>query len=174
MQEPPASPKPKRTSRKKKEAAAPEETVTEEVPAETTESVDTADSILDTEEPAVEPDVPVVEEAAAPGPHSFSCPGASPGPQRSEAPVLTIRSRDDVETAEDRDNVIWHEIHNAYRTRKIITGKLGGIEQLDNRKTVAVVDYNGVPCHYPYQGNDDQSGPQPFRSGIRRPYAAPK
>ena len=31
--------------------------------------------------------------------------------------------------------------HNAYRTRKIITGKLGGIEQLDNRKTVAVVDY---------------------------------
>ena len=45
VQEPPASPKPKRTSRKKKEAAAPEETVTEEVPAETTESVDTADSI---------------------------------------------------------------------------------------------------------------------------------
>lgn len=36
-----------------------------------------------------------------------------------------------------------HEIHNAYRTRKIITGKLGGIEQLDNRKTVAVVDYKG-------------------------------
>ena len=47
VQEPPASPKPKRTSRKKKEAAAPEETVTEEVPAETTESADTADSILD-------------------------------------------------------------------------------------------------------------------------------
>ena len=45
--------------------------------------------------------------------------------------------------AEDRDDVIWHEIHNAYRTRKIITGKLGGIEQLDNRKTVAVVDYKG-------------------------------
>ena len=66
-----------------------------------------------------------------------------PRPQRSEAPVLTIRSRDDVETAEDRDDVIWHEIHNAYRTRKIITGKLGGIEQLDNRKTVAVVDYKG-------------------------------
>ena len=46
VQEPPASPKPKRTSRKKKEAAAPEETVTEEVPAETTESVDTADSLF--------------------------------------------------------------------------------------------------------------------------------
>jgi predicted RNA-binding protein with RPS1 domain len=142
VQEPPASPKPKRTSRKKKEAAAPEETVTEEVPAETTESADTADSILDTEEPAVEPDVPVVEEAAAPAP-TPSPPQRQPRPQRGEAPVLTIRSRDDVETAEDRDDVIWHEIHNAYRTRKIITGKLGGIEQLDNRKTVAVVDYKG-------------------------------
>ena len=142
VQEPPASPKPKRTSRKKKEAAAPEETVTEEVPAETTESADTADSILDTEEPAVEPDVPVVEEAAAPAP-TPSPPQRQPRPQRGEAPVLTIRSRDDVETAEDRDDVIWQEIHNAYRTRKIITGKLGGIEQLDNRKTVAVVDYKG-------------------------------
>ena len=98
--------------------------------------------ILDTEEPAVEPDVPVVEEAAAPAP-TPSPPQRQPRPQRGEAPVLTIRSRDDVETAEDRDDVIWHEIHNAYRTRKIITGKLGGIEQLDNRKTVAVVDYKG-------------------------------
>ena len=165
VQEPPASPKPKRTSRKKKEAAAPEETVTEEVPAETTESVDTADSILDTEEPAVEPDVPVVEEAAAPAP-TPSPPRRQPRPQRSEAPVLTIRSRDDVETAEDRDNVIWHEIHNAYRTRKIITGKLGGIG--------GSCGLQGIPCYYPYQGNDDQSGPQSFRSGIRRPYAAPK
>jgi len=28
-------------------------------------------------------------------------------------------------------------------TRRILTGQLGGIEQLDNRKTVAVVDYKG-------------------------------
>ena len=41
------------------------------------------------------------------------------------------------------EDVIWHEIHNAYRTRRILTGQLGGIEQLDNRKTVAVVDYKG-------------------------------
>ena len=122
VQEPPASPK--RTSRKKKKAVAPEETVTEEIHAETAEPVDTADTILDTEEPAVEPDVPAVEEAAAPAP-TPSPPRRQPRPQRSEAPVLTIRSRDDVETAEDRDDVIWHEIHNAYRTRKIITGKLG-------------------------------------------------
>ena len=59
------------------------------------------------------------------------------------ARILTIRSREEVETQEDREDVIWHEIHNAYRTRRILTGQLGGIEQLDNRKTVAVVDYKG-------------------------------
>ena len=101
VQEPPAPPKPKRTSRKKKEAAAPEETFTEEVPAETTESPDTAETISVAEEPAVEPDVPAVEEAAAPAP--TPPPRRQPRPQRGEAPVLTIRSRDDVETAEDRD-----------------------------------------------------------------------
>lgn len=105
VQEPPASPKPKRTSRKKKEAAAPEETVTEEVPTETTESADTAETILDTEEPAVEPDAPAVEEAADPA-TTPSPPRRQPRPQRSEAPVLTIRSRDDVETAEDRHDII--------------------------------------------------------------------
>lgn len=62
---------------------------------------------------------------------------------RSDTSILTIRSREEVETQEDREDVIWHEIHNAYRTRRILTGKLGGIEQLDNRKTVAVVDYKG-------------------------------
>ena len=62
---------------------------------------------------------------------------------RRDTSILTIRSREDVETTEDRENIIWHEIHNAYRTRRILTGQLGGIEQLDNRKTVAVVDYKG-------------------------------
>lgn len=112
LQEPPASPKPKRTSRKKKEAAAPEEPVSEEVPTETTVSADTAETLSIAEEPAVEPDVPAVEEVAAPAPIP-SPPRRQPRPQRGEAPVLTIRNRDDVETAEDRDDVIWHEIHNA-------------------------------------------------------------
>ena len=88
--------RPKRTSRKKKEAAAPEEIVTEEVPAEAADPVATADTIPDAEEPAVEPDVSALEEAAAPAP-TPSPPRRQPRPQRGEAPVLTIRSRDDVE-----------------------------------------------------------------------------
>ena len=105
VQEPPAPPKPKRTSRKKKEAAAPEEIVTEEVPAEAADPVATADTIPDAEEPAVEPDVSALEEAAAPAP-TPSPPRRQPRPQRGEAPVLTIHGRDDVETAEDRHDII--------------------------------------------------------------------
>lgn len=77
-------------------------------------------------------------------------PPAPPKPKRTSrkkkeaaAPEEIVTEEVPAEAAEDRDDVIWHEIHNAYRTRKIITGKLGGIEQLDNRKTVAVVDYKG-------------------------------
>lgn len=55
--------------------------------------------------------------------------------------VLTIESRAEVETPEDREEIIWHEIHNAYRTRKILTGTLGGIEQTENGKTLAIVYY---------------------------------
>ncbi len=67
-------------------------------------------------------------------------------PQRAktkESPILTIEIKDDVETEEDLAEKAWHEIHNSYRTRRILTGMLGGVEQLDNGKTVAVVDYKG-------------------------------
>ena len=146
--EEPEPPKPKRTTRRKKTAPVENTAPTEEVPAET-ESPEPAP-------PAVE-DVPPdgFEAAAAEDPASLAEPPAeaspapSPTPRRTAAPrrsepaILTIRSREDVETQEDREDIIWHEIHNAYRTRRILTGKLGGIEQLDNRKTVAVVDYKG-------------------------------
>ena len=141
VQEPPCISQAQAYQPKKKEAAAPEETVTEEVPAETTGR-------------RIQPTLFLIRRNLLWSlmflswkklpllPYSFSSPAPALPPAR-RGPVLTIRSRDDVETAEDRDDVIWHEIHNAYRTRKIITGKLGGIEQLDNRKTVAVVDYKG-------------------------------
>lgn len=63
--------------------------------------------------------------------------------RKTEAPVLTLESRGEVETEDAREEVIWHEIHNAYRTRKILTGQLGGIEQTDSGKTIVIVDYKG-------------------------------
>ena len=68
---------------------------------------------------------------------------ARPGTAEQEAPVLTVEAGDEVETEEAREDTVWHEIHNAYRTRRILSGQLGGVEQTDNGKTVAVVDYKG-------------------------------
>ncbi len=60
-----------------------------------------------------------------------------------EGAILTIEAGDDVSTEEEMYEIAWHEIHNAYRTRRIMTGMLGGVEQLDNGRTVAVVEYKG-------------------------------
>lgn len=59
------------------------------------------------------------------------------------APILTLEARADVDTEESLADIAWHEIHNAYRTRRILTGTLGGLEQTDSGKTIAVVEYKG-------------------------------
>ena len=146
--ETPSATKPRRTSRRKKAADAPADAPT---PQDGVEAPLVDDP--PTEDTAAAVDAPILEEDAA----DDSAAGeeqpleaASPTPvrrrstqSRRDASVLTIRSREEVETQEDREDIIWHEIHNAYRTRRILTGRLGGIEQLDNRKTVAIVDYKG-------------------------------
>lgn len=66
-----------------------------------------------------------------------------PSRKRTAAPsVLTIESKTELETQESLEESAWHEIRNAYRTRKILTGTLGGIEQTDTGKTLAIVSYN--------------------------------
>lgn len=106
--------KPKRAVRKKKADAAPVEEPSADEPASDTD----------------------VSEAAQPKPTKRVTRKRTPVPT-----VLTIESRAEVETPEDREEVTWHEIHNAYRTRKIFTGTLGGIEQTENGKTLAIVYY---------------------------------
>lgn len=58
-------------------------------------------------------------------------------------PILTLEAGDDVDTEERLTDINWHEIHNAYRTHKLLTGQLGGIEQTDNGRTIAIVNYKG-------------------------------
>jgi len=43
-------------------------------------------------------------------------------------PILTLDTDTPVETVQSREDTIWHEIQNAYRTKRILTGILGGIE----------------------------------------------
>ncbi|MEA4845761.1 MAG: S1 RNA-binding domain-containing protein [Clostridiaceae bacterium] len=124
-----AAASPKRTTRRKK---AKEESLTEQ-PAAVTENEASDTSALSSEPSADEPVMKDDRRAAS-----------SRRPAKvKEAPVLTIESHAEVETQAEQEDVIWHEIHNAYRTRRILTGQLGGIEQTDAGKTVAIVDYKG-------------------------------
>ena len=146
--EEPEPPKPKRATRRKKTAPAESTEPAEGVPAEAEPPAPMAPAEEDvpsddSEAAAAEAPASLAEPPAEAAPAPASTPRRTAAPRRSEPSILTVRSREDVETQEDREDIIWHEIHNAYRTRRILTGKLGGIEQLDNRKTVAVVDYKG-------------------------------
>ena len=97
------------------------------------------------------PDLPIpepvgFEDASIPAPVEEEKPAETPPPRRrhkADAPILTIESGDEIETEDAREAAAWHEIHNAYRTRRILFAPLGGIEQTDSGKTIAVVDYNG-------------------------------
>ena len=64
-------------------------------------------------------------------------------PIRKTAPssILTIDSDAEVETPESREDLIWHELQNAYRTKKILTGTLGGVERIDQGGVIAVIYY---------------------------------
>jgi len=55
--------------------------------------------------------------------------------------ILTVEANDVIETADDRENAAWSELHNAFRTRKILTGRLDAIEDTPNSSAVAVVYY---------------------------------
>ena len=37
-----------------------------------------------------------------------------------------------VESMEEQEEARWHQLLNAHRTRKILTGQLGGIEKLES------------------------------------------
>ena len=59
----------------------------------------------------------------------------------TNVPVLTLDSDTVLETAQSKADLIWHEIQNAYRTKKILTGMLGGIEKTENGSLIAIVYY---------------------------------
>ena len=116
------APKPKRTRRKK---AVVEET----------------DNVSASEPPETPP--PEETEPAVSGEQAVEPAVSKPDPASRPAPILTLEVGADVDTEESLADIAWHEIHNAYRTRRMLTGTLGGLEQTDNGKTIAVVEYKG-------------------------------
>jgi len=117
------TPKPKRTRRKKT-------------------AVEEAGSVPLAEAPEAAPpeetDPAVSEESAA----GTAVSKPNPAPPRP-VPILTLEAGADVDTEESLADIAWHEIHNAYRTHRILTGTLGGLEQTDSGKTIAIVEYKG-------------------------------
>ena len=89
------------------------------------------------EAPAAEPDA-VVEQPPQPTPSD---------PRRSR--VLTIDARGEIQTEAEREATIWHEIQNSYRTRRILTGSLDGVEKTESGLTLAVVNYKGFRVAIP-------------------------
>lgn len=59
------------------------------------------------------------------------------------APILTLEVDGTVTTEAHELDAAWHEIHTSYRSRRILTGILGGVEETETGKTLAVVDYKG-------------------------------
>jgi len=129
-----------------------------EGPDETNDDADSAGFLGDTEflnDGGQEPAVPgeqfspkqkkAVRKKKEPKPPLEDTPSAQTAaarPARKRPAILTIESKAEVETQESIEETAWHEIRNAYRTRKILTGTLGGIEQTETGKTVAIVNYN--------------------------------
>lgn len=63
--------------------------------------------------------------------------------------ILTINAGEELETAQDQEATLWHEIQNAYRTRRILTGTLDGVERTESGLRLAVVNYNGFRVAIP-------------------------
>ena len=64
-------------------------------------------------------------------------------PRAAYEGVLTIDVDAQVESMEEQEDARWHQLLNAHRTRKILTGQLGGIEKLESGWMVAVTYFNG-------------------------------
>lgn len=108
------------------------------------------------------PDLPIpepveFEDAPIPAPVEEEKPAETPPPRRrrkADASVLTIESGDEIETADAREAAAWHEIHNAYRTRRILSAPLGGHRADRQRQDDCSRGLQRLPYRYPAQRND--------------------
>lgn len=149
--EPPTPAKPKRVPRKKKAAsgAAPAEDALSpagrpepDAPLLGEETAPSGEAASAGPEPGPKADVPsAIQPYPAASPKKDEA--AAPRPRPAGPSILTIESGGAVETQADRDDVIWHEIHNAYRVRRVLTGQFCGVEQTENGRTLAIADYKG-------------------------------
>lgn len=73
--------------------------------------------------------------------------------------VLTIDANGAYETEEDKAELLWHELQNAYRSKRILSGALSGVEETSSG-SIAVIYYKGQAYDYPCQ----RDGAESFRT----------
>ena len=91
-----------------------------------------------------EPALTIPSEELPPEP-----PRADSSPMPHNGAVLTITARTRIKSEAEAADELWHEIRNAYRTRRILTGTLDGIEQTTGGKTLATVSFRGFRIAIP-------------------------
>lgn len=57
--------------------------------------------------------------------------------------ILTIDVNAEITTQKNKEEIAWHEVVNAYKTRRMLTGTVDGIEKYDGVKDFTVIDYSG-------------------------------
>lgn len=119
---------------KKEIPIMPKKSITEEI--NTTDAVanETLETAVDAAQGA--PAIPVPAET----PPALAPSKASTKKKAAPSSILTLSADSEVETQESKEDLIWHELQNAYRTKKILTGNLGGIERTEGG-TIAVIYY---------------------------------
>ena len=70
-----------------------------------------------------------------------TAPDTAPVKKIVPSSILTIDADSEIETPEGREDIVWHEFQNAYRTKKVLTGTLGVIEKMDQGGMIAVIYY---------------------------------
>ena len=96
--------------------------------------------MLPSEEPVLT--IPAEESSS-----ESALPKSPPAPHNDA--VLTITARTRIKSEAEATDELWHEIRNAYRTRRILTGTLDGIEQTAGGKTLATVSFRGFRIAIP-------------------------
>ena len=130
---------------------APEDLQTEQ--ADSGYSADDLLLLSEDEKPQPLPETPIGTEA--------NVGLRSPAYMARRERILTIDAKDEVQTEEEREATIWHEVQNAYRTRRILTGTLDGIEHTESGLTIAVVNYKGFRVAIPIKQMMLQVGRMP-------------
>ena len=65
--------------------------------------------------------------------------------------ILTVDAGDVIQTEEDRENSVWFELRSAFRTHKILSGRIDAMEKTPRGDHLAVVYYKDFRVVIPYE-----------------------